>query len=181
MDGVLADFDRRVVEALQDTCPQLRKASVRTEFKLLRAFPECEREIRKETHRLMFFRTLPVIDYAIEGWKRIEAAGFTPRVCSSPLAGNLLCAWNKRAWLKHYFGREVARRAIIDTDKAAQQGIALIDDRADIAGVDRAPWQLVLFDTSYNRLYDAARLYGWRDPQLPALLQSAQDRFRLER
>ncbi len=178
MDGVLADFDRAVVEALQDAFPQLRKANARTEFQLRRAFPECEREIRKETQRLMFFRTLPLIDDAIDGWKRIEAAGFSPRVCSSPLPGSLLCSWNKRAWLRQYFGTEAARRAIIDNDKAAHQGIALIDDRTDIAGSDQAPWQLILFDTSYNRHHDAPRLYGWRDPQLPALLDRARDRYR---
>ncbi|HEV2633891.1 MAG TPA: hypothetical protein VGX23_02020 [Actinocrinis sp.] len=181
MDGVLADFDRRVAQALLDKCPRLRDLGTRREFRLTTAFPEYDREISSVTSRSGFFRELPVIEGALAGWKRIEAAGFTPRVCSSPLRRNHRCEQNKRWWLAHYLGRDVARQAIIDSDKAAHRGVALIDDRTDIVGAGgRAAWQLVLFDASYNRGYDAPRLLGWQDPNLESILHAARTRY-LER
>jgi beta-phosphoglucomutase-like phosphatase (HAD superfamily) len=46
MDGVLADFDRRVVELLGDACPELHTADARTDFYLKHAYPQYAEQIR---------------------------------------------------------------------------------------------------------------------------------------
>lgn len=178
LDGVLADFDGSVVRALEGTCPDLCNAATRSEYRLITAFPQYEAEIRKETSRWIFFWTLPLMPDAREGWKNIRRAGFTPRVCSSPLRSNRMCRVAKRLWVLRHFGFKAGRRAIITSDKAAQRGIALIDDRTDIKGADQAPWQLILFDSSYNDLPGAPRLHGWRDPALADLLADARARYK---
>lgn len=179
MDGVLADFDRRVVDVLGEDCPELVSARERSVFHLTEAFPVYEERIRELLHREDFFGSLPLFEGALEGWNRIKETGFHPRVCSRPLSANRWCEQAKRAWLTEYFDAEVAREAIIDDDKAAYDGIALIDDRAAIDGSATARWQHLVFDAPYNRHTPAAtpRLYGWRDERLGALLAEARGRY----
>ncbi|MET7697741.1 hypothetical protein, partial [Streptomyces sp. NPDC005485] len=108
---------------------------------------------------------------------RIGAAGFRPRVCSSPLSANPWSDRAKRAWLTRHFGARVAHEAVVVDDKSGHDGIALIDDRPHIKNSARATWQHVVFDASYNRRSPAPRLLGWRDPRLPTLLTEARDRY----
>jgi len=176
MDGVLADFDRHVVELLGVACPELCTATTRTDFYLKQAYPQYAEQIRAVTSAPGFFASLPLIDDAQEGWERIKQAGFVPRICSAPLVSHDACADEKRAWLAVHFGDAVAEEAIIDGRKDAHPGIALIDDRPYLRGSDEAQWQHIVFDTAYNRQIRAPRLCGWLDPDLPRLLADARER-----
>lgn len=173
MDGVLADFDRRIVELLAPTCPGLH--TDRTDFYFKQAFPRYAAEIGDVTVETGFFSSLPLVAGALEGWERIRRAGFAPRICSAPPAHSLTCVAEKKAWLEEHFGGDVSDAAIIDSNKWAHHGIALIDDRPMIPRTAEASWQHIVFDASYNRaMTDGPRLTGWTDPNLEGLLDQAR-------
>ena len=89
MDGVLADFDRHVVDLLIGTCPELSSATTRSEIHLTYAYPEHRATIEELISGRDFFPSLPLVDGAVDGLRRIESAGFHPRVGSSPLSPNM--------------------------------------------------------------------------------------------
>ncbi|MET7704338.1 hypothetical protein, partial [Streptomyces sp. NPDC005485] len=111
MDGVLADFDRYVVDAIGAVCPQLRSAGTRSEFRLTDAFPEHRARIEAVTSRQEFFASLPLCESAVEGWERIGAARFRPRVGSTPLLAKPRSARAKRAGGTPPIGARVAPEA----------------------------------------------------------------------
>ena len=178
MDGVLADFDRYVIDTLLPECPELQGAETRDDFYLLKAFPSCADRIRELTSRRGFFASLPVVADAREGWTRIQRAGFTPRVCSRPLSRNLFSTQEKLSWLATHLGEEASENAIVSDDKYRYDGVALIDDAPVIPESGQARWQHIVFDRPYNRyVTDAPRLRGWNDPQLEEILRGARARY----
>lgn len=184
MDGVLADFDRAIVDALSSTHRELLSAARRTEFYLGIAYPQCAEAIRAVIAAAGFFTALPLVAHAHEGWERIRDVGFTPRVCSAPAPDHGTCVDEKRAWLAEHFGSDAAEQAIMDDDKYLYDGVALIDDLPAIRGSHLARWQHVIFDAPYNRhpkLRGLPRLAHWRDPDLKAVLTRARDRYLLGR
>ena len=168
MDGVLADFDRAVYEALWPTCPDIRLPTTSHRIRLQN--PQYDAEIRAVTSASGFFRDLKPTDGGIEGWQRLVSLGYRPRICSSPLVSNRTCEQEKRAWLAEHLGAEVAADAHLVADKRECHGLALIDDIPEVAG-GPTPWPHIVFDQAYNR--DAPspyRLRSWRDPELDSLL-----------
>ncbi|HEU4914886.1 MAG TPA: hypothetical protein VFT16_05830 [Candidatus Saccharimonadales bacterium] len=179
MDGVLADFDQEIQSRLANRHPSIPIAP-RSNFYIAQDYPEHVDLVRSLSDEEGFFISLPVVDNALDGWQRILSNGYTPRICSSPIRTNQRSRQEKLGWLERefvpIFGKWVVDQAIIAKDKAAYDGIALIDDRPGLQSADTASWQHIIFDRPYNKQSRQPRLYGWKDSNLLHLLKAAEVR-----
>jgi 5'-nucleotidase len=176
MDGVLADFDGATEIFLRQNHPHIPIAE-RKNFYFRHDYPdETHHGLINDLHASQhFFRNLEPITDALEGWQRIIDLGYEPRICSSPLHTNEWCKEEKLAWVEHHLGRRAMKTALITSYKEECDGIALIDDRPEIKNATTAPWRHIIFDQPYNASIETElRLYGWRDPNLEALLEAAK-------
>ncbi|WP_162625505.1 5' nucleotidase, NT5C type [Mycolicibacterium llatzerense] len=175
MDGVLVDFDGAVLDALPAEVARV----ARTNFYIARDYPDHKAHVAATYSHPEFFFNLKPLDGALEGWQRLIDLGYRPRICTAPLTSNPRSREGKLAWLDRYlvphFGATVRDEAIVDKNKFAYEGLALIDDRPEVdTDNDRASWRHVLFDQPYNRQStNTFRICGWRDPQLGSVLESA--------
>lgn len=178
MDGVLADFDAGIERELAVEHPDMAPFSSRATFYVRDTYPEHQEKIEAIHNAEGFFRNLPVIDGAIDGWQKLLDLGYHPRICSSPLLSHLQCTEEKLAWLEEHFvphfGPSVVEEAIITRDKYLCDGIALIDDKPNIKQMDEAVWTHIVYDHSYNvNAASSLRMTNWNDPKLPELLATA--------
>jgi 5'-nucleotidase len=175
MDGVLADFDAAVLHGI----PVIERVA-RTHFYIAEDYPQHVANVEQITSHPEFFRDLPLVDNALQGWQRLIDAGYRPRICSAPLSRNPEAVQGKLAWLRRHFvprfGERVVSEAIIDTMKSRYDGAALIDDRPEVdTNNGRATWRHVVFDQPYNKHSRAAlRIRGWDDPHLEDILEAAR-------
>jgi 5'-nucleotidase len=179
MDGVLADFDREAITRFKARYPHIPIVRERESFDFFNN-PKHNLLFKDIIKEPGFFESLPLIDYAIEGWQRVVDLGYHPRVCSRPIKSNEASKLEKLQWLTNYFvpvfGQYVVNEAIISLDKHLHDGVALIDDHPEIPRSDEAIWQHIIFDQSYNKVSTQPRLYGWRDKNLANLLELATKR-----
>lgn len=175
MDGVLADFDGASETFLRQNHPHIPIAQ-RKNFYFRDDYTDLAHQaILNDLHTSQFFfRNLPEIPGAIEGWQRIIDLGYEPRICSSPLSSNEWCEAEKLEWVEHHLGKEACKTAVITKDKEQVDGIALIDDRPTIKHAEQASWQHVVFHRPYNEHIDTPlRLKDWYDEALPLILERA--------
>ncbi len=175
MDGVLADFDGAVLEALP---PDITRVA-RTNFYIARDYPEHKARVEAVYSHPEFFFNLKPTDGAIDGWQRLIDLGFKPRVCTAPLTLNPKSREGKLAWLEEHlvpqFGTQVLEQAIFDKKKHDYDGLVLIDDRPDVdTNGGQATWRHVVFDQPYNQQCASTfRIHGWSDPNLASVLDRA--------
>lgn len=178
MDGVLADFDQRIITQLAEQHPNIPIGANRLNFYVSDDYPEHTDLIRAMSDEEGFFRSLPLVDGALDGWQEILEGNYLPRICSSPISTNPYSKVEKLGWLEEHFapvfGNWVIDQAIITKNKDEFNGIALLDDRPELRNVDKATWQHIIFDRPYNQLSRQPRLYGWRDSNLLHLLKAAE-------
>jgi 5'-nucleotidase len=75
------------------------------------------------------------------------------------------------------FGSYVIDSAVIDKKKYLHSALALIDDRPEIEGCNKAKWEHIVFDQPYNHNSPAQyRLLNWRDKSLAPILGSIANR-----
>lgn len=173
MDGVLADFDGATEQFLLQKHPDVEVIRNREHFYYKSSYSSLAHQaIISELHASQdFFRLLPVIDGALEGWQQIIDLGYEPRICSSPLSSNQWCREEKLLWVEQHLGKHARDTAIITKNKERHDGIALIDDRPEIAGAETAQWRHILFSQSYNSHIDTDfRIHDWHDTNLERLL-----------
>jgi 5'-nucleotidase len=180
MDGVLAGFDTEIIRLLAEHHPHIPIAG-RKNFYISHDYPEHAELVQSLSAESGFFRDLPVIDGALEGWQRLIDLGYQPRICSSPLRRNPTSAEDKLVWLGHHFapvfGDQIVEQAIITRSKHLYDGIALIDDRPQLPHADLARWQHLIFDQPYNQDVHGVRLHGWGDPSLGEHLAHAAELY----
>ena len=174
MDGVLADTDRAARAFLKAHHPDIPLVPRRS-FYFHHDYPsDAHRAIIGAFHAQYFFRDLPEIPGAIQGWQRIIDLGYEPRICSSPLLSNKWCEAEKLDWVEQHLGMRARETAIITRHKEQASGMALIDDRPVIKHADQATWQHITFHQPYNQHVDTPlRLRDWNDENLPAILERA--------
>lgn len=181
MDGVLADFDKELLDRIAVRHPQIALLHQRNNFYVAEDYPEHFELVRAMSDEKGFFAALPVAEGAIHGWEQIVEHGYAPRICSAPITTNPHTKTEKLAWLEEHFvpvfGGKIIDQAIISTDKEEHDGIALIEDRPQVKNAELASWQHIVFDKSYNRHVVQPRLYGWNDANLLTLLKAAELRF----
>lgn len=173
LDGVCADFDKKVLEIAHKEIPNFEQVP-RQHFYISDDYPDLREIIDEIYEREGFFISLDLVENTIEGWHRLTDLGYDPVVCTAPLTGNPYCVLEKRLWIEEHlaphFGQQVVDRAIIDKHKYKYYGLALIDNSHGID--DRvATWSHILFNTEDNSTKPAElRLQGWLDPNLERLL-----------
>ncbi len=175
MDGVLANFHLGVIDTIAYEQPYIDTHRPYTHFYVAEDFPEVIDLAKDISDRPGFFSSLKVIDGAIEGWYKLQAAGYHPRICSSPLKSHPNSKGEKLQWLESnlvpHFGPHIIDEAHIVGDKTACEGIALIDDKPTITGNSTPSWQHIMFTQSYNvsRTVDY-RINSWHDERLIPIL-----------
>lgn len=180
MDGVMADFVGFTSDYLRQQHPDIPMVEHK-KFYYREDYPDpAHQKVITQLHcSQYFFRDMPPVKGAIEGWQRIKDLGYHPRICTAPLRANAWCQPEKLQWIEHYLGPQAVHEAIVDKHKENHDGIALIDDRPVLKNASQAPWQHIVFDASYNQ--DAPsplRLSGWDDPQLESLLAECAEIYR---
>jgi 5'-nucleotidase len=185
MDGVLADFEEPNNAIIRAHFPDITPIVDRRDFYFkdtYEAYEGVNDIIYTETRRAGFFRSLPLVDGALEGWQQVLELGYTPRVCSSPLEDHETCEAEKVDWLEEnfvpVFGAWVVDTAIFNRDKSGYDAFAMIDDRPTLRNFDKAVWQHIVFSRSYNRAVETElRLENWHDPALGGLLKLAREAY----
>lgn len=177
MDGVQADFDSEVMERMTQQYPFIPLLGVRRNFYISDDYPEHRKLVLEISNEPGFFTSLAVVDNALEGWQRVIDLGYQPQVCSSPITANPRSEVEKLRWLQQHFapvfGQYVVDTAIITKNKHEHNGVALIDDRPVVSRAAEANWQHIVFDKPYNQGTAGLRQYGWLDPNLADLLETA--------
>lgn len=178
MDGVMAEFEEANNDIIRTHFPEIIPVARRAEFYFADTYKAHEgvgEKVYKENRRPGFFKNFPVVDGAVEGWRRILEAGYQPRVCSSPLQDHDTVVDEKIDWLMEHFvpvfGDWVVKTAIFNRDKSGYDAFAVIDDRPTLRNIGKAAWQHIVFSRSYNQSVETEfRLEGWYDPALKAYL-----------
>ena len=182
MDGVIAGFEAEAIRRVQLLHPTFIADRPRTNFYLADDYPEYDDAIRAVCAEEGFFKALPVIEDALEGWQRMIDLGYSPRVLSAPLRSNPTSEIDKVSWLRTHFDQEfgghVSRDAIFDKAKYKYDGMALFDDRPDIPGTEVASWSHVVMHYEHNAHMDTdLRLKNMQDPKFERVLDIASDRY----
>ncbi len=180
MDGVMAEFDRGLEGRLLEADPTIDLSDESSDFYLHKRLktPEAVRMAQAIANMQGFFLGLEPADGLQEGWQRMIAAGFHPIVLSKPLSSNPWCATEKLEWLDGIMGPKVTDEAIIAGSKADFDGAALIDDRPETPGADRATWQQAMFSRPYNlNVATGFRIDSWHDPNLESVLARCALRY----
>ena len=175
LDGVLADFDGATHIFLEKHHPEIQIAEHKNYYYRYDYPDPAHVAIIDALHTSQyFFRDLPLIEGAIEGWQRVIELGYEPRICSSPLHSNEWCKDEKLYWIEQHLGKQASQTAIITVNKEQAEGFVLIDDRPEIKDADKASWKHVVFGQPYNQHIDTPlRLNGWNDKNLPTILEQA--------
>jgi len=176
-DGVVADFERGVLDAFRAANPgaPFIELADRRVFYAREQYAEqfgsdWGRAINAITRHADFYRNLPVIAGAPEALREMREAGHEVFLCTSPLTGSRWCVPEKLAWVENHLGASWLDRIIIAKDKTLVgdrlRQCILVDDRPVIQGLaDPPPWTHVLFDAPYNQnqAEQRPRLSCWSD------------------
>ncbi len=176
-DGVVADFERGVLDAFRAAHPgaPFIELADRRVFYAREQYAEqfgsdWGRAINAITRHADFYRNLPVIAGAPEALREMREAGHEVFLCTSPLTSSRWCVPEKLAWVENHLGASWLDRIIIAKDKTLVgdrlRQCILVDDRPVIRGLaDPPPWTHVLFDAPYNRnqAEQRPRLSCWSD------------------
>lgn len=188
MDGVLFDFDGEVNRRMNARHPEIQPLKLESpDFYTAKNYPEeHQNKVWAISNETGFIAELPLVSDALLGWKRLLDAGYSPQICSTLLPEEYAphCREEKIAALEEHFvpgfGAWVIKTALFTPDKHLVQGAALIDDKpAPIKHSDEAVWEHVIFDRRCNQTLESEgylRLHGWRDPDLPEILEEAKRR-----
>ncbi len=181
MDNTIADLDSTVMNIFAEEYPDAPTIA-RKSFYIEN---DLEEDYRKGFINIIsrpgFFLRHKVIDGSIEAWGSLVEKGYEPRICTAPLRKNRYSIQDKLSWLEEHFvprfGSYVIDSAVIDKKKYLHSALALIDDRPEIEGSNKAKWEHIVFDQTYNHKSAAQyRLLGWKDRSLMPILGSLGNR-----
>lgn len=166
MDGVLADFERGVLETYRALHPgkPFVPLDQRTSFYVKSQYPpECQPFIEEIYTSRGFYSGLPPISGALEALPQLLGRGDEVFICTSPLLRNPSCVQDKYDWVERHLGRDWLERMIVTKDKTLVHGTILIDDRPDVHGVRAPSWEHVLYTQPYNAHVPFKRRLTWKD------------------
>lgn len=171
MDGVLASFDGSAIAHLSPD-----EIVPRTNFYITDDYPvEIRPSIEAVYNAPGFFENLQPMPGVLEAWQTMVDNGYEPRIASAPLSSNRTSVEGKIKWLDRImvpeFGVKIVEDAIIDANKWAYPGLALIDDRPEVStgpdGQNVAEWKQILFGWPHLENVPLAktafRLFRWED------------------
>lgn len=170
IDGVMADFEQGFWNlwgpkySEHPDCPTPASIGARTTFYIDDQLPD---GWRKKGERLIqedgFFRSLPVMEHAVEAVNLITSLGHDFYFCTKPIHKSA-CFSEKHAWVREHFGDDYTRRLIIIKDKTLIRADILVDDHPEPAkkGLLFPAWEHVVYDQPYNQGYPGRRI-TWRE------------------
>lgn len=108
-----------------------------------------------------FFSSLKPIPGAIEAIHEMKALGHSVFIVTSAGVSFPNAATEKYIWVRDNLGVELLERLVITAAKPVIRGDILIDDRPQLAYEDKATWEHVLYDRSYNKDITGKRRITW--------------------
>jgi 5'-nucleotidase len=103
-------------------------------------------EIKYPQSQIDFFRKLPPIEGAIEGFNQLwESKKYEVYILTAPSVMNPLCYMEKRLWVTDHFSIDVAQKLILSPNKALLKGDFLIDDMINGKGQEDFEGELITF------------------------------------
>lgn len=164
-DNVIADQLGRFHELIKRDHPSVYATyrGVTTSHEIEEDFaPEHAELIKSLRRKEGFFRELLPIPGAKEGLQALKEAGYVVHICTAPIWEFKFCIPEKLEWIEHELGHEWTVNTIIARDKTLIAGDILIDDKPEITGVRNPSWTHILYDQSFNRTSEKARI-RWDD------------------
>lgn len=180
MDNVLADFDRRLYSDLAARHPGLVPRE-RRNFLFGKDYPEYTDDINDIIYSRGFYDSLPLVESAVNGLRRIIKNDMEPVICSTPLDSDF-CIDDKLSWINRelvpVFGKNILHSAEFTLDKSLSEGLVLIDDNPNLEKHVSAGWEQILFLHDYGRDKVAPRytIENWNDQNLEHLLRGIKEK-----
>ncbi|MBI4148301.1 5'-3'-deoxyribonucleotidase [Candidatus Woesearchaeota archaeon] len=167
MDGVLADFEQGVYNALCDQYSHIPHIPLeqRTTFHVKAQYPpEHQSTVEAIYVAKGFYANLSPVAGSLEALTQLREQ-HDIFICTSPLLKNKHCIPEKYEWVEKHLGREWLDRVVITKDKTLVLADILVDDNPTIEGCEKPTWEHILYDQPYNRSVDKRRLTwrNWRD------------------
>ncbi|MCE7936663.1 hypothetical protein DYH10_02650 [Candidatus Saccharibacteria bacterium CPR2] len=164
LDGVIGDIDKAFIEVWKERYPDAPapEPGTRKEFYIGHEFGDDAGEKAYDIFREKgFFRHTPLMPDAKDALQKMITAGHEVYIVTS--AGNDIpyAASDKYQWIDNNFGREWVDRLVITRSKHVVSGDVLIDDKPEVKNHDKANWEHIIFDASYNRHIKNKRRLGW--------------------
>ena len=155
MDGVISDFDGEFLKRWRERYPDKVYVPLeeRTSFYVKDSYPEELHSLVKEI--LLepgFFRDMMPMAGAKDALKEMEQMGLELFICTSPLSAYKNCVLEKFEWVDRELGDDWVSRIVLTKDKTLVKADYIIDDKAEITGVESSPeWEHIIYDRPYNR------------------------------
>lgn len=166
MDGVLANFDRRLEEELRRLHPHeiIVPLEQRTKFRVKEEYPVHLHESIESIYATPgFFHSLPPVYGGLDALREMFALVRDVYICTSPPSLYQHCTTEKYQWVNDHLGSDWTRRVIMTKDKTLVRGDILIDDNPMIVGAEIPLWEHVLYDCPYNRSSTSQRRLTWQN------------------
>jgi 5'-nucleotidase len=164
MDGVIADFEGRVIEELNKNYPEI-KIIVNRDKGIVDFYKERDEKTYKIIEKIIysksFIKNLKPIKGSKEALKYLLDKGNDVFICSSPLTKTEYSFSEKFNWIIDNLGEEWRRRLILVKDKTLIKGDILIDDKHDIKGLTGSSWEHIIFDQPYNSHITGKKRINW--------------------
>lgn len=161
MDGPISGFDQRIFEEARSRGWRLdidydhRQQQHR--YSTDHFLDDAERRLMRDLcDGPGWFAGLPVVDGALDGLADLDRfianGDIDVWICTKPLrAAWRTCHSEKASWVEERLGPQWTDRLIIAPDKSLVRGTILVDDAPYIEWLERAEWEPVMFDLSWNR------------------------------
>lgn len=171
MDGVLADFDKRLVELWRQKWPNdpAEKILERETFEIadMQDFTDNVDEKLKEIYLAKgFYESLKPIMNGLGSiaLKQMVSFGHEVYILTSAGSKAMYAPTEKFIWVRDNMGPEWVSKVIVSKDKHVVDGDILIDDKPNPNGEEKgAKWEHVIYDQSFNRSVDGKRRITWEN------------------
>lgn len=165
MDGVIADFERGVLDEFKRRHPDkpFIPLEKRTTFYVKDQYPIELRPLIEDIQNAPgLYRSLKPISGGLESLREMSEEGHDVFICTSPLTNYKNCVLEKYEWVDEHLGIGWVRRMILTKDKTLVKGEFLIDDRPDVIGAAVPEWEHILFGRIYNQMHNPKSTYSWK-------------------
>lgn len=164
LDGVIADIDKSFIEAWKHKYPNAPAPDpgTRKEFYIGEEFGEDSGKKAYEIFREKgFFRHTPMMPGCKTALSEMLKMGNEVYIVTS--AGNNMpyAASEKYQWVDEHLGVDWVDRLVITRSKYVVSGDVLIDDKPEVYNHEKANWEHVLYDASYNKQTGNKRRLNW--------------------
>jgi|SRR3989344_2466124 len=166
MDGVIADFERGVLDTYQLLYPDKYYIPLekRTVFKVKEQYPKNLQKLVEDIYLAPgFFRSLFPIEGGLDALLEMQTKGHEVFICTSPLSKYQHCVLEKFEWVDSYLGKEWVEKIILAKDKTLIRGDLLIDDKPEVKGVETPLWEHILYSQPYNNSTANKRRLTWQN------------------